>query len=100
MRTADTKQTQQDNRRLAEAFIELLMVRQPPPLSHLPPLSQSLLFFPVMLLRQHPFRLQEYLWESTLDQVISSTASQGQVLLHSLATCYTQSVFSNSATFA
>jgi hypothetical protein len=33
-----------------EAFVELLMVRQPLPPSHLPPLSHSLLSCPVMLL--------------------------------------------------
>ncbi len=84
MRTTDTKQTQQDTRRPAEAFVELLMVRQPLPPSHLPPLSHSLLSFPAML---HLLLLQVYLQEFTLalgDLVDSLTRSGSFAFLSDL----------------
>jgi hypothetical protein len=68
--TTATKQTQHDPRRPAQAFVDILMVRQPLPPSHLPPLSH-ILSFPAMLLRQHLLLLQEYLREFTLARVTS-----------------------------
>jgi hypothetical protein len=75
LRAKDTKLTQHDPRRPEEAFVVLLMVRQPLPPSHLPPLFHSLLSFPAMLLRLHLLLLQESLRAFTLALVDSLTRS-------------------------
>jgi hypothetical protein len=100
LRATVTKQTQRDPRRPTEVFVGPLMVRQPLPPSHLPPLSHSLFSFPAIRPRLHLLIPQEFLRSSPLAQGTSSIASQGPVLLLSLANCSTWSVFLSSATFA
>jgi hypothetical protein len=74
-RTNDTKETQHGPRRPTEVLVELLMVRQPLPPFHLPPLSHRHPSLHTIPMRLHLLLLQESLWSSPLTLGTSSTTS-------------------------